>query len=77
MSPPLRAQLCDTILHVAEQAKRPGQPDGPGRGDQFYYRIHISYSHRQHQAYADVVLLIPEGEASAVLDTWWRDGVAK
>ena len=72
---PLRQQLCATILSAMPQATEPGQPNAPGRGDQFYYRIHISYSDPHHQAYADVILLIPERQAPEELEALWRNGL--
>lgn len=72
---PLRQQLCATILNAAPQAREPGQPDGPGRGDQFYYRIHISYSDPQHAQYAESVLLVPEQDAPQALEELWRNGL--
>lgn len=71
----LRQQLCTTILNVAPQAQAPDQPDGPGRGDQFYYRIHISYSNPHHPQDADVILLIPEQDAPQELEELWRNGL--
>lgn len=73
--PPLRQRLCAVIHNAAPQAKAPDQPDSPGRGDQFYYRIHISYRDAHRQQYADVVLLIPEQEAPAELEELWRNGL--
>lgn len=69
-----RERICRAILRALPQAREPGEPDGPGRGDQFYYRIHISYGHPQQQ-YAEAILLIPEDSAPPELTELWRNGV--
>lgn len=70
-----RERIGNIIRHAMPQAREPGETDGPGRGDQFYYRIHIRYSHsRQHQ-YTEMVLLIPENHAPPELTELWRTGV--
>ncbi|ACX87079.1 hypothetical protein F6Q07_14620 [Pectobacterium parmentieri] len=70
-----RERICNALRDAFPQAREPGEPDGPGRGDQFYYRIHISYSHSQQNQYADVILLIPEERAPPELTDLWRNGV--
>ncbi|WP_323639330.1 protealysin inhibitor emfourin [Pectobacterium polonicum] len=70
-----RERICNAIRDAFPQARESGEPDGPGRGDQFYYRIHISYSHPQRNQYADVILLIPEDRAPPELAELWRNGV--
>ncbi|MEQ9890205.1 protealysin inhibitor emfourin [Pectobacterium aroidearum] len=69
-----RERICNAIRNAFPQAREPGEPDGPGRGDQFYYRIHISYRHPQQNQYADVILLIPEDRAPPELTELWRNG---
>ncbi|XYQ53725.1 protealysin inhibitor emfourin [Pectobacterium carotovorum] len=73
--PSERERICNAIRHAFPQAREPGEPDGPGRGDQFYYRIHISYSQPQQNQYTDVILLIPEERAPPELTELWRNGV--
>ncbi len=70
-----RERICNAIRDAFPQAREPGEPDGPGRGDQFYYRIHISYCHPQQNQYTDVILLIPENRAPSELAELWRNGV--
>lgn len=70
-----RERICHAIRNAAPQAREPGEPDGPGRGDQFYYRIHISYCQPQQNQYTDVILLIPEDRAPPELTELWRNGV--
>ncbi|MEL0578431.1 protealysin inhibitor emfourin [Pectobacterium punjabense] len=70
-----RERICNAIRDAFPQARESGEPDGPGRGDQFYYRIHISYSHPQQNQYADVILLIPEDLAPPELTELWRNGI--
>ncbi|WP_323666602.1 protealysin inhibitor emfourin [Pectobacterium punjabense] len=73
--PSERERICNAIRDAFPQARESGEPDGPGRGDQFYYRIHISYSHPQQNQYADVILLIPEDRAPPELTELWRNGI--
>lgn len=73
--PPERERICKAIRTAFPLAREPGEPDGPGRGDQFYYRIHISYRHPQQNQYGDVILLIPENLAPPELSELWRGGV--
>ncbi|ACT05996.1 conserved hypothetical protein [Dickeya chrysanthemi Ech1591] len=64
------------VLHDAlPAAQEPGQPDSPGRGDQFYYRIHIHYCNTQDNRQTDWVLLIPEQSAPSELEALWRNGL--
>ncbi|MEQ9883846.1 protealysin inhibitor emfourin [Pectobacterium brasiliense] len=70
--PSERERICNAIRNAAPQAR---EPDGPGRGDQFYYRIHISYCQPQQNQYTDVILLIPEDRAPPELTELWRNGV--
>lgn len=71
---PVREHICAAIRNALPLAREPGKPDSPGRGDQFYYRIHISYSHPQKNQRADAVLLIPEQSAPPELEALWRNG---
>ncbi|MBJ7223886.1 MULTISPECIES: protealysin inhibitor emfourin [unclassified Brenneria] len=71
-----RERLCRALRDALPQAREPGEPDGPGRGDQFYYRIHISYSHPQKNQYAEAILLIPEQSAPKELEALWRNGTS-
>ncbi|MFC3396396.1 protealysin inhibitor emfourin [Brenneria rubrifaciens] len=70
-----RERICSAIRHAIPQAREPGEPDGPGRGDRFYYRIHISYNHPQRDQPADIILLIPEDIAPSELTELWRNGI--
>ncbi|WP_113627572.1 protealysin inhibitor emfourin [Pectobacterium peruviense] len=70
-----RARICNAIRDAFPQAREPDEPDGPGRGDQFYYRISIRYSHPQQNQYADIILLIPEDSAPPELADLWRNGL--
>lgn len=74
MPPERRAYLCDIIRRTLPLAREPGQPDSPGRGDRFYYRIHIRYRHPARQQQAELILLIPEDQAPPELTALWRDG---
>ncbi|AOR62053.1 protealysin inhibitor emfourin [Pectobacterium wasabiae] len=75
VTPSERERICNALRDAFPQAHEPGKPDGPGRGDQFYYRIHISYNRPQQNQYADVILLIPEDRAPPELTELWRNGI--
>lgn len=77
VAPSLRVQLCAILRNALAHAREPGQPDSPGRGDQYYYRIHISDNAPNNQADADIVLLIPEFKASEELEALWRNGLSE
>lgn len=68
-----RERICNAIRNAFPQARDPVNQTAR-RGDQFYYRIHISYRHPQQNQYADVVLLIPEDRAPPELTELWRNG---
>ncbi|ADP09717.1 conserved uncharacterized protein [Erwinia sp. Ejp617] len=72
LSAPQKARVCE----VLRQALRLGEPEDPlstpGRGDQRYFRIQISYATRQSSG--AIVLLIPEQLAPTELESLWRDG---
>ncbi|AJC67255.1 protealysin inhibitor emfourin [Dickeya zeae] len=74
--PTTQKERIRAVLHDAlPAAQEPGQPGSPGRGDQFYYRIHIHYCNTQDSHQADWVLLIPEQHASSELEALWRNGL--
>ncbi|MDU6925949.1 protealysin inhibitor emfourin [Franconibacter helveticus] len=76
------AQLNETqrqrIVNILQQtlpvAKPPGETDSPGRGDQRYYRIQITWTHHNSAHYADVIVLVPETKAPPELEELWRRG---
>ncbi|RLM26368.1 hypothetical protein BIY29_06000 [Brenneria alni] len=70
-----RERICRAIRDAFQLAREPGESDSPGRGDQFYYRIHISYRHPQKSQYAEATLLIPEKYAPPELEDLWRNGI--
>ncbi|EHD20595.1 MULTISPECIES: protealysin inhibitor emfourin [Brenneria] len=70
-----RERICAAIRNALPLARDPGKSDSPGRGDQFYYRIHISYSHPQKNHYAEAILLVPEEYAPPELEELWRNGI--
>lgn len=72
---PLRERLRTAICLSLPEAKEPEADDSPGRGDQFYYRIHISYSDPTNKTCTDVMLLIPEPSAPMELEELWRNGL--
>ncbi|WPD75220.1 hypothetical protein OGM23_19235 [Dickeya fangzhongdai] len=70
-----KEKLCAMLRDVLPAAQEPGQPDSPGRGDQFYYRIHIHYCNTPDSRQTDWVLLIPEQSAPSELEALWRNGL--
>ncbi|ATA23015.1 hypothetical protein BIY26_11715 [Brenneria goodwinii] len=69
-----RERICAAIRHALPQARDPGKPDSPGRGDQFYYRIHIYFSSAGKTHHTEQEFLIPEDLAPPELTTLWREG---
>ncbi|MDX5629597.1 MULTISPECIES: protealysin inhibitor emfourin [unclassified Brenneria] len=74
LPPPVRERICHAIRSALPQAREPGGPDSPGRGDQFYYRIHIYFSSAKKTPDAEKEFLIPENLAPPELTTLWREG---
>ncbi|WP_224553528.1 protealysin inhibitor emfourin [Pectobacterium versatile] len=70
-----RGRICNAIRHAFPNARELSEPDDPGRGDQFYYRISISYSHPQQNQSTGIILLIPEDSAPPELAELWRNGL--
>lgn len=67
-----RQRLVDMLHQILPFGQPPGQPDSPGRGDQRFYRLQITWTTQQ----SDVLLLIPESKAPPSLVELWRDGEA-
>lgn len=68
-----REKLCSALRDALPAARTPDQPDPPGRGDQFYYRIRIHYRSASHRAEGE--WLVPERSAPSELEALWRNGV--
>ncbi|MCG8709423.1 hypothetical protein JHU04_002670 [Brenneria sp. 4F2] len=71
---PLRDRICNTVRDALPQARLPGQHDAPGRGDRFYYRIHIYFSPAEKTHQIEQEFLVPEDLAPPELITLWREG---
>lgn len=67
-----RQRLVEILHQTLPLAEQPGQPESPGRGDQRFYRLQITWSSRP----TDVLLLIPESKAPPSFVELWRDGDA-
>ncbi|SCC55619.1 protealysin inhibitor emfourin [Kosakonia oryziphila] len=67
-----RQRLVSILHQTLPLGQPPGQPDSPGRGDQRFYRLQITWTTQQ----SDVLLLIPESKAPPSLVELWRDGEA-
>ncbi|WJV52792.1 hypothetical protein PCO85_16435 [Prodigiosinella aquatilis] len=71
---PAREKTCTILRNIFSTVREPDRQSPPGRGDQFYYRIHISYSNQHNAPHQDIVLLIPECDAPVELEALWRNG---
>lgn len=71
---PLKEQICAALRRALPQAREPGRQDSPGRGDRFYFRIHIQYPSPLGEHHVEQELLIPEELAPPELTALWRDG---
>ncbi|MCL2892653.1 protealysin inhibitor emfourin [Brenneria tiliae] len=69
-----RERICAAIRNALPLAREPGKPDSPGRGDQFYYRIHIYFSPAENTHHIEQEFLIPEELAPSELTSLWREG---
>lgn len=65
-----RQRLVDILHQTLPLGLPPGQPDSPGRGDQRFYRLQITWTTQQ----TDVLLLIPESKAPPSFVELWREG---
>ncbi len=72
LTPQQRERVIDILQQALQRGFPPGQTDSPGRGDQRYFRIQISYS--TQQSAGAIVILIPEQLAPPELESLWRDG---
>ncbi|KAA8995738.1 hypothetical protein FJU30_23600 [Affinibrenneria salicis] len=72
LAPDERQKVRRLLNQVLPLGAPPGRENRAGRGDQFYYRIQISYLTPRHEG--EILLLIPESLAPAELETLWRDG---
>ncbi|MEC5318749.1 protealysin inhibitor emfourin [Brenneria populi subsp. brevivirga] len=71
---PAREHICAAIRTALPLAREPGRADSPGRGDQFYYRIHIYSSCAEKTHHMEQEFLIPEDLAPPELAALWREG---
>ncbi|RAT14029.1 hypothetical protein AU490_13435 [Lonsdalea populi] len=67
-----RARICAVLRSVLDRAQSDESSDAPGRGDQFYYRIHIYPGDSDGDRNTAHVWIIPEGKAPAELDALWQ-----
>ena len=65
-----RQRLIEILHQALPLAQPPGQADSPGRGDQRFYRLQITWTTRQ----SDMLLLIPESKAQPSFVELWREG---
>lgn len=74
LPPPERERLCALINRAAPLAQPPRGDSAPGRGDQRYFRIQISYRGDGATGANELELLVPEQSAPPELQTLWRRG---
>ncbi len=71
-----RRRVCDILRQVLPLGLPPGRPNSPGRGDQRYYRIQITWTRHVSTQYQDLILLVPEASAPPALKDLWEHGEA-
>ena len=69
---PQKARVCEILRHSLPLGEPADKPPQAGRGDQYYYRIQISYSTQQHSG--DIVIVIPDSLAPPELKALWKEG---
>lgn len=67
-----RLRISEILRRSLPLGQQPGLADSPGRGDQRYYRIQITWT--RHNGITDFMLLIPESKAPEALVDLWRHG---
>ncbi|WP_342325483.1 protealysin inhibitor emfourin [Kosakonia sp. BYX6] len=67
-----RQRLVDILHQALPLGQQPGKTDSPGRGDQRFYRLQITWTSQQ----PDMLLLIPESKAPPSFVELWREGEA-
>ena len=72
LAEPQKARVCDILRHSLPLGEPADRPQQAGRGDQYYYRIQISYDTQQHSG--DIVILIPDSLAPPELKALWKEG---
>ncbi|MGY5955902.1 protealysin inhibitor emfourin [Kosakonia sp. BK9b] len=65
-----RQRLVEILHQALPLGQPPGQPESPGRGDQRFYRLQITWTSPQ----PNVLLLIPESKAPPSFVELWREG---
>ena len=69
---PQKERVCEILRQSLPLGEPPDKPAVAGRGDQYYYRIQISYDTQQHSG--DIVILIPDSLAPPALKALWKEG---
>ncbi|WBT60554.1 protealysin inhibitor emfourin [Kosakonia oryzendophytica] len=65
-----RQRLVEILHQALPLGEPPGQTGSPGRGDQRFYRVQITWTTQP----TDVLLLIPESKAPPSFVDLWREG---
>ncbi|UQY43200.1 hypothetical protein M1E08_05280 [Erwinia sp. PK3-005] len=69
---PQKERVCEILRHSLPLGEPADKPQQAGRGDQYYYRIQISYATQQHSG--DIVIVIPDSLAPPELKALWKEG---
>lgn len=69
---PQKARVCEILRHSLPLGEPADKPVQAGRGDQYYYRIQISYNNDQQSG--DIVIVIPDSLAPPELKALWKEG---
>lgn len=69
-----RDRVCSILRRSLPLGQDAEKSDSPGRGDQRYFRIQISWTQQNSTHHTDVVVLIAESDAPSELEELWRRG---
>ncbi|ARJ42772.1 hypothetical protein B1H58_12555 [Pantoea alhagi] len=69
---PQKERVCEILRHSLPLGEPADKQQQAGRGDQYYYRIQISYDTQHHSA--DIVIVIPDSLAPPELKALWKEG---
>ncbi|QKJ88214.1 hypothetical protein PMPD1_3291 [Paramixta manurensis] len=67
-----KQRVCAILRQAMSLGEPPSANNPAGHGDQFYFRLRISYITAQQTG--DIVLLIPESQAPEELKKLWQEG---
>ena len=69
-----RQRIVDILQQSFPFGLPPGRASSPGRGDRRYFRIQILRAQHNQAQYTDIIVLIPEEDATPSLVELWQKG---